>query len=395
MEDDFDGDKDVVETILFEQLVIPLIALGAAQIALPLPDNALSSSLPGARYISELFLRPHDREFQEVFRMPPRTFMALEAWVGANTALAGSRHVDITEKLAIFLHAIGNGSSLQERFQHSGETIRRIFHEVLRAMLHLALAHVNLPSADEPVGGRIRGNPDFYPYFQDCLGALDGILIDAHVAGEKSEAWRDRKGGLTQNVLAAIDFDMNFLYVLAGWEGSALDIRVLHNAMKDRGFSVSPGKYYLGDAGYFNTGVTLCPYPGVPYHLKEQKQAAQRPANAKELFNLRHSRLRNVVDRTFGALKKRFPILQHAPPYPMTTQVNLIYAMTGLSNFIRRHRTEERPDIFDEVDDDDDIEDDDRSNALPFPRSSATMDAKRDKMAETMWMDYQASLRGA
>lgn len=393
MEDDFDGDKDVVETILFEQLVIPLIALGAAQIALPLVP---ASSHPGAQYVEELFLRPHDREFQEVFRMPPRTFMALEAWVGANTALAGSRHVDITEKLAIFLHAIGNGSSLQERFQHSGETIRRIFNEVLRSMLHLALAYVNLPSADGPVGGKIRGNPDFYPYFQDCLGALDGILIDAHVAGENSEAWRDRKGGLTQNVLAAVDFDMDFLYVLAGWKGSALDIRVLHNAMNDQGFSIPPGKYYLGDAGYFNTGVTLCPYPGVPYHLKAQKQAAQRPANAKELFNLRHSRLRNVVERTFGALKKRFPILQHAPPYPMATQVHLIYAMTGLSNFIRRqhhhHRTteEEERDMFD----DDYIDDDDKSNALPFPRSSsATMNAKRDAMAESMWLNYQASLQ--
>ncbi|KAL0424427.1 UNVERIFIED_CONTAM: hypothetical protein Sradi_0977500, partial [Sesamum radiatum] len=35
--------------------------------------------------------------------------------------------------------------------------------------------------------------------------------------------YRSRKGRLAQNVLAICDFDMNFTYVYAGWEGSAAD----------------------------------------------------------------------------------------------------------------------------------------------------------------------------
>ena len=35
-------------------------------------------------------------------------------------------------------------------------------------------------------------------------------------------AFRGRKR-LTQNVLAAVSFDLRFTYVLAGWEGSAHD----------------------------------------------------------------------------------------------------------------------------------------------------------------------------
>ena len=55
----------------------------------------------------------------------------------------------------------------------------------------------------------------------------------------------------------------------------------------------------------------IAPYRGVHYHLKEN--SARGPENAEELFNHRHSSLRNVIERTFGVtfgvLKKRFPII--------------------------------------------------------------------------------------
>ena len=40
-----------------------------------------------------------------------------------------------------------------------------------------------------------------------------------------------RKHYPTQNVLAAVDFDLRFTYVLAGWEGSAHDSFVLQDAL--------------------------------------------------------------------------------------------------------------------------------------------------------------------
>ena len=40
--------------------------------------------------------------------------------------------------------------------------------------------------------------------------------------------FRGRKDGTTQNVLAAISFDLKFTYVLARWEGSANNSRVLN-----------------------------------------------------------------------------------------------------------------------------------------------------------------------
>jgi hypothetical protein len=43
--------------------------------------------------------------------------------------------------------------------------------------------------------------------------------------------------------------------------------------------------------------------------LKEQRQADLKPKNAKELFNLRHASLHNVVEHIFGVAKQKFKIL--------------------------------------------------------------------------------------
>ena len=43
----------------------------------------------------------------------------------------------------------------------------------------------------------------------------------------KQEPYRNRKQGLSQNMMVACDFDLKFVHVHAGWEGSASDARVL------------------------------------------------------------------------------------------------------------------------------------------------------------------------
>ena len=160
------------------------------------------------------------------------------------------------------------------------------------------------------------------PFFKDCIGALDGTHIPCKVRASEAKPYRNRKGFLSQNVLAACSFDLQFVYVLPGWEGSASDGCVLTDAMNNKGFFIPHGKYYLGDAGYPLSPYCLTPYRGVRYHLREWSQGNQRPRNAKELYNLRHAQQRNAVERIFGVLKKRFPVLNIQPEYPIKTQVS-------------------------------------------------------------------------
>ena len=133
---------------------------------------------------------------------------------------------------------------------------------------------MRLPTAETPILTKITRNKTLHT-FKDCVGALDGTHILAHVPEGKCAAYRNRKAQLSQNVLAACDMDMKFIYVLSGWEGSAADSRVFEDA-RSTDFNVPEGRYYLGDAGYAISDSLLVPYRGVRYHIKEWGQTRQR-----------------------------------------------------------------------------------------------------------------------
>ncbi|KAL0375567.1 UNVERIFIED_CONTAM: hypothetical protein Scaly_0674300 [Sesamum calycinum] len=98
-------------------------------------------------------------------------------------------------------------------------------------------------STSESLGtpGTPESNESDVPQEFDCVGAMHGTLIPAWVPYVDQNRHRSRKGSLAQNILAVCDFDMNFTYVYAGWEGSAVDARVLDHAVsQDRTFPFPP-----------------------------------------------------------------------------------------------------------------------------------------------------------
>jgi len=88
-----------------------------------------NSILQGHSYIQELLSDDcNPRRAAEGLRMPFPTFRLLMQELQQRNFLVDSRYVSAEEKLAIFLHIVGHKSSnrlVQERFQHSGETISR------------------------------------------------------------------------------------------------------------------------------------------------------------------------------------------------------------------------------------------------------------------------------
>ncbi|XXG72941.1 hypothetical protein AAC387_Pa07g1930 [Persea americana] len=134
--------------------------------------------------------------------------------------------------------------------------------------------------------------------------------------------------------MVACGFDLNFQYVLPGWEGSATDARVLQNALGRPDPLVVPrGRYYLVDGAYANQPGFLAPYRTARYHLANFRR--KNPINSREVFNKMHSQARNVIERAFGILKNRFGILKTAPPYDIHVQVDIVIACCVLHNFIR------------------------------------------------------------
>ena len=61
-----------------------------------------------------------------------------------------------------------------------------------------------------------------------------------------------------------------------------------------------------------------------------------RPTTLEEFFNMKHSSVRNVIERCLGIIKKTWTILKSPFFYPIMAQNKIIMACCLLHNFIRR-----------------------------------------------------------
>ena len=78
----------------------------------------------------------------------------------------------------------------------------------------------------------------------------------------QAAAYRGRKHYTSQNVLAAVDFDLKFTYVLAGWEGSAYDANILSDSMsRHDGINIPDGKFLMEICPRGNNEVVIIIFP--------------------------------------------------------------------------------------------------------------------------------------
>lgn len=307
-----------------------------------------------------------------------------------------------TEQLGIFLYAVVSDLSMRklaERFQQSTETINRTYHKVMRYFLLPPFfeSFVSFPTASMPPSDRIADDDNFSPFFIDCVGAIDGTHIPVLPPEEEKIPFRNRKGFLSQNVLAVCDFSLRFTMVLSGWEGSVADSTLWLEAHRIGALKVPEGKYLLGDAGFANCDTCLTPYRGVRYHLKEWSKAInKRPQNKEELFNLRHARLRNVVERIFGTMKARFKILTLPRAFKLAAQARIVVALCTLHNILISFNQEEDEEEGQNTEEEEDIEEEVIQEIQGYritPAESRRASAKRDEIATAMWEEYQSRRR--
>jgi hypothetical protein len=121
---------------------------------------------------------------------------------------------------------------------------------------------------------------------------------------------------------------------------------------------------------------------------------SRSPKDHKELFNLRHSQLRNVVERIFGAAKKKFKMLRELLHYPIETQIRIQPAIGLIINFIRIHDPDDIPDPEPNEDGEEEEELSEDCLAEDGIRGAESTRAVglRERIALAMWDSYQIEL---
>lgn len=118
------------------------------------------------------------------------------------------------------------------------------------------------------------------------------------------------------------------------------------------------------------------------------------PQNSREMFNMRHTKARNIIERAFAIVKMRWGILRSASFYPIQTQIWLILSCFLLHNYIRGEmavdpRELELDNAYEEVapqkEHDDNV-------YVDMIEPTAEWNNKRNELAEAMWLNVSTNL---
>lgn len=212
-----------------------------------------------------------------------------------------SSALSVEEMVFATLHFLATGAFLRVAGEIEGldqSTVSRTIDKVLSAIVTMRQEYIEMPTGDEIE--TIRQEFFNIARFPRCIGAIDCTHVRIRPAsGGIDETFRNRKGFFSYNVQVLCDANNIIRNIVARWQGSAHDATIFANSrLRFRLENEEFGRESLivGDAGYGIRNYLITP-------LANPRTAAEN------LFNESQTRTRNVIERTFGIWKRRFPVL--------------------------------------------------------------------------------------
>ena len=154
----------------------------------------------------------------KMFRMSPDLFHRLHSMLVQSYGLQSSTKCTPIEALGMFLWMLGSPQSARQaddRFERSLATVSRVFAKVLKSVVKLAADIIKPQDPEFSTMHPRLGSRRFFPYFNGCIGAIDGTHVPCVVPKSLFMQNLSRKGITMQNVMVACDFDMRFTFVLS------------------------------------------------------------------------------------------------------------------------------------------------------------------------------------
>ncbi|XP_023311821.1 putative nuclease HARBI1 [Anoplophora glabripennis] len=204
-------------------------------------------------------------------------------------------------------------------------TASRVIKNMSQAIASLAPTHIKMPENNRELAVE---KEMFYNIsrFPNVIGAIDCTHVQSP-GGANAKHFRNRKGYFSLNVQTVSNAKGNICNVVARWPGASHDSTIFNNSRLKAQFE--EGRFtdglLLGDSGY-----ALRKYLMTPLH---------NPILPEEnLYNESHILTRNVVERSYGMWKRRFPILRLGMRLKMETiQTIIVPSHCSIKQYCHRY----------------------------------------------------------
>ncbi|NP_001233059.1 uncharacterized protein LOC100569528 [Acyrthosiphon pisum] len=224
--------------------------------------------------------------------------------------------------LALRFYATGNFLITSGDFLGvSKTTASLIVRDVSIAIAKLRPRFIQMPTTEREISKLQRS---FYQIarFPRTIGAIDCTHVKIqNPGGPNAEYFRNRKGYFSINVQTIACPNLKIMDVVARWPGSCHDQTIFKKSQIY--YNLINGKWgnslIVADSGYANSRHLVTPF--------------LNPRNdIEELYNESIIRTRNPVERSYGVLKRRFPVLSLGLRLKLETTQAVIVACCVLHN---------------------------------------------------------------
>ncbi|XP_020262085.1 uncharacterized protein LOC109838046 isoform X3 [Asparagus officinalis] len=167
------------------------------EINLPISQPRHGNTDLGLQYLKSK-MDSNPRDFRRIYRMPLNYFMKLCMVLRERGHLQDTRYISVEKMVAIFLLTVTQNQRYcitTERFDRSRFAVSVCFNKALQTLVSLAPCRMAPPPTEPPE--KVTSESRFWPYFKDCIGAIDETHIPCMVYSEDQTPYRNRHGYLS------------------------------------------------------------------------------------------------------------------------------------------------------------------------------------------------------
>lgn len=216
-------------------------------------------------------------------------------------------------------------------------TVSRTIHEVMDKIVEKQQEWIKFPQTRAQVQAAQEQWQRKYK-FPYVIGVIDCTHVCISKPHQFGDDYVNRKGRITMNVQATCDSSETFTSADVRWPGSVHDSRILKNSLLYAHMNrIDSDAVILGDEGYGINRWLMVPY-------KTTNTVSERT------FNRLFTKERVIIERCFGILKRRFPILAYKVRLDIKYAPSIIVCCLILHNVAKYLKDDDIPgDQIDEV----------------------------------------------